>query len=153
LAGIALKIDKRVLDERLKRLGVNVTPRKYLKLVGEAWRGEIDRTFKREGRRGEQWKPLDPKTIKRRRKGSSRILQDTGTLRGSFSQATAQRSVRVGTNVFYAEYHEEGTTSKLGNPHIPKRQMIPTEETALDIADKIGKAWVRKKLARDFNKP
>ena len=64
------------------------------------------------------WKPLAPSTAARRRKGSSRPLQDTGRLRRSYTAKNAsgnihemtRLSLTVGSNLAYAATHQYGGT-------------------------------------------
>lgn len=60
---------------------------------------------------GTPWKPLSALTIAGRRKGSSSPLTDTGRLLGSIDYTAGARSVVVGTNVFYAGFHQDGVKS------------------------------------------
>jgi len=57
---------------------------------------------------GVKWKPLAPLTVKARRKGSNSPLTDTGRLLGSISHTISGNQAIVGTNVFYAKYHQYG---------------------------------------------
>lgn len=57
------------------------------------------------------WPALSPNTLLGRRKqgAGAKILQDTGTLKNSFTMRVSASEAAVGTNVEYAEYHERGT--------------------------------------------
>jgi phage virion morphogenesis protein len=57
---------------------------------------------------GLPWRPLSAVTIARRRKGSNRILRDSGVLRGSITQAHDDRSATIGTETDYAPTHQFG---------------------------------------------
>ena len=71
----------------------------------------VDENFRTEGRlAGKPWAKLSPNTVAGRRKKSSRILQDAGRLRQSFTSKPTATETRVGTDVFYAPFHEEGGT-------------------------------------------
>jgi phage virion morphogenesis protein len=59
---------------------------------------------------GVPWKPLAASTIRRRRKGSSKPLLDTGRLRNSVSYRLIGNGVEVGSNVEYAAIHQFGGT-------------------------------------------
>ena len=63
------------------------------------------------------------------RKGSSRVLIDTGVLRGSFRQDITGNTLRIGTQVKYAKYHEEGDG-------VPKRPMLPSTAKVVEVIDK-----------------
>lgn len=70
---------------------------------------------------GVAWHPLSPETVQR--KGSDRILEDTGRLRQSIAWRLIGRdAVAVGTNVEYAPYHQSGTHA------IPRRPFLPIAE-------------------------
>lgn len=69
---------------------------------------------------GRPWQPLSPVTIER--KGSSRILEDTGRLRQSITwRVIGREAVAAGTNVEYAPVHQFGWPEQ----HIPKRPFLP----------------------------
>lgn len=53
---------------------------------------------------GKFWNPIKP-----RKDGSSVPLRDTGRLMGSITHNADKNSVRIGTNVFYAPFHQLGT--------------------------------------------
>lgn len=89
--------------------------------------------FDSQGRRGGgSWKPLDPATIKR--KGSSRILVETGALEASLTEpgATFQvlkigpNYVEFGTDHPAAEFHQEGTSRM---PRRPLIKLVPGDIT------------------------
>jgi len=76
----------------------------------------FNQNFKQEGR-PKKWKPLSPSTVANRRKGSKRILQDTGQLRASCAVESApgnitrfrKNSLVMGTNLKTAKWHQDGT--------------------------------------------
>ncbi|HDM78818.1 MAG TPA: phage virion morphogenesis protein [Deltaproteobacteria bacterium] len=73
---------------------------------------------------GEPWKPLKASTLARRRKGKgfgpvAKILRDTGRLQNSFVVEANKDRVTIGTNVFYAPFHQFGTK------YIPQRRLLP----------------------------
>lgn len=84
------------------------------KLVDDSFRGQ-----KSPG--GTPWKKLKKSTVKRRRKGSNRILQDTSRLRRSWNARADRSSLTITTNVPYARFHQQGTK------HLPVREMAPFE--------------------------
>lgn len=70
----------------------------------------VTRNFAAEGAMtGTPWRKLSPNTIAGRRKGSSRVLQNTAELKNSFTLNATLTEVAVGTEKEYALYHEEGT--------------------------------------------
>lgn len=88
-----------------------------LRLAGFYMERSTLRQFQSAGAaKGTPWKPLKLSTIKRRRKMSSSILQDTGRLRRSVTaRATTgsvwnltRRALVLGTNLEYAAIHQWG---------------------------------------------
>lgn len=99
--------------------------------------GQKDDVFKGEhDPEGTPWTPLSPKTIARRRnhQGGVKILQDTGQLKNSLTQAGAPYKiesargydVELGTNVPYARIHQYGGVIKTRHAEItiPARPFI-----------------------------
>lgn len=91
------------------------------------------KNFKQQGR-PTPWKGLAPSTIAARRKGSSRILEDTGRLRMSVMSRTApgnifrmsKDSLVMGSNLIYAQWQQEGTKPYVIRPKRAKALKIPT---------------------------
>lgn len=85
-----------------------------------------------QGPNAEKWKPLSTLTISMRRKGSSKPLVDTGTLRRSIRGIATGTQAIVGTNLKYAAIHQFGGTIrpkkakslKFGN-HFRSQVVIP----------------------------
>jgi phage virion morphogenesis protein len=67
----------------------------------------------------EPWKPLKASTLARRRGKDAQILRDTGRLQNSFTVEADKDKVTIGTNVFYAPFHQFGTK------YIPIRRLLP----------------------------
>lgn len=65
---------------------------------------------------GAKWAPLKASTIAR--KGTDNILVDNGQLLGSISHIAQSHLAVVGTNVFYAPFHQDGTKK------MPAREFI-----------------------------
>ncbi len=112
MAGNGLRVEYKVSPslrrtfQELRERTSDLTP--LHKRFGEATLGWIARNFEREG--SPKWKALSPNTIAGRRKGSSKILQNTGMhLKNTFRARHARNEVRVGTPSQIARYHEEGT--------------------------------------------
>ncbi len=68
---------------------------------------------------GTDWKTLDPETIKRRRKQSSKPLIDTGVLRNSTYARSGARTIYFGTNISYAGFQQFGTRRIPARPFLP----------------------------------
>lgn len=165
---IKVEIDVSNLQRRLMRLGREFNPVGLLMAIGLRQLKWINDNFKSEGKLAGGWHPLSPNTVAARRKGSSRILQDTGRLRQSFtSKLEGSSSVWVGTNVEYAGVHEHGGKSWydirpvrrkalafmtvdgmafakfVRHPPMPRRRMLPTEAEARRLAVGLIDAKIR----------
>lgn len=107
------------LDETQRRL-LDLTP--VFRVAGEDLKTLIDDSFETSrAPNGQPWETLKPATIRKRRQRSSKPLVDTGVLRNSISYSASARTLRFGTNVPYAGFHQFGTE------HIPPRPFLPVE--------------------------
>jgi len=151
MANIGLHIHIEGLNEierKMKRLGADFSKRKYLDKIGImllGWSGEL---FDKEGKaRGRllRWRKLKPSTIKRRRKGSSRILQDTGRLRQSFVYKVHHSNewVEMGSADKRSPWHHFGI-----KPHLPARPLVPTAMNGREMAQEILEAYVKRALSK-----
>lgn len=98
---------------------------------------------------GLPWRPLSPRTVARRRKGSSKPLLDTGRLRNSITyRLLGSTGVEIGSNTAYAAIHQFGGRAGRGRKvGIPARTFIATRERGLPRSyDEI----IRDQLARHF---
>ena len=86
-----------------------------------------ERFNKEQSPEGQKWKPLSPATIRRRKKhhkkGSMKILQDTGELRHSIAYEAGNNSVRIGSKLKYARTHQ------FGRGNIPARPFLGVTES------------------------
>ena len=102
-------------------------PQVPLKRIGIKLLNLVNKNFQTESNDGEGWEPLSENAIAR--KGSSRILVDTGNLRASFMyELKGNDTVVVGSPVFYSEFHE------FGDGNISQRKMLPKPDKALKLA-------------------
>lgn len=113
-------------------------------LVLDRW---VQKNFANEGRLHKNdfgpWKKLSKETLALRRKGSSKILQDTGRLKNSFEfKATASEAVLF-TRVNYAKKHEEGDGI---TP--PQRKIMPTFKQAEEIVLPVYKKFSEKSIKK-----
>jgi phage gpG-like protein len=122
-----------------------------LKQSGMIMMRSIDTNFRAEGR--PKWKPLAPSTIRQRRKGSATILQDTGTLKNSFSlEVRGNEEVAIGTSLIYAPTHNFGrVTSKatkkgFSTTVIPQRKFMLFQEEDIKRIDKVFLEFMGKQL-------
>ena len=85
---------------------------------------------KEESPDGVSWAPLKPSTLKRKRAGSTKILQDKGILRLSFLANVSNEGFSITTGVPYAKWHQEGTSKMPARPFMPigkNGERIPAE--------------------------
>lgn len=113
MADISIKLDvrgvpqlTRTLDRLTRKLQSRTDLNARWAVLTLNW---INRNFATEGGMVGGWKPLSPNTLAARRKGSGRILQDTGRLRGSFIPRWNDKEASVGSAISYSRFHEEGT--------------------------------------------
>lgn len=103
---------------------------------------------------GTSWKPLDPETVKRRRKQSSKPLIDTGVLRNSTYARGGARTIYFGTNIGYAGFQQFGTRRIPARPFMPitaqgELTMAGPAKIVFDrISRQVGNYIVNGKLVR-----
>lgn len=95
-----------------------------LKQCGIQVMRSVDLNFKAEGRPN-KWKPLSGLTLMNRRSGSGKILQDNAKLKQSIVDASkgaaggiyslTKDTLKVGTNLVYANIHQYGGVIKAKN--------------------------------------
>ena len=152
-----IRIDVNNLDAQAAALSFALNKQALLKGIGEIGLSWVNKNFEGEGSMVGGWVDLEPNTIAGRRKGSSAILQDTGNLRDSFDYEISGDTVRIGTKVEYASYHEFGTgpydiypvhakalafmtaggmvfAKVVHHPGLPQRRMLPDEKDMQEIA-------------------
>jgi phage gpG-like protein len=119
MAGIRVKGIKPVIkgfDKRIQFISIGDSAI-YTRIASEAFKDVMDHFENTSGRSG-KWQPLAPSTIRGRRKGSSKPLQDTGRMRGSIKPQGFKDRAEVFTNVEYAPFHDKGTRT------IPRREFL-----------------------------
>lgn len=126
------------LQARFRKLARRIkNKRSMFKRIGILLLNAVSENFETESHEGERWEMLSATTVARRRLGTSKILQDTGRLRGSFVQEATNREVRVGSPIEYAPIHEEGE----GN--VPQRKMLPSKKLALSISVDVAGNFIK----------
>lgn len=88
------------------------------------------------------WKKLSLKTIAGRRKGSSKILQDTGRLKNSFEFKASSKGAVLFTRVKYAKKHE------FGEGRIPQRKIMPSDKQAEEIIKPVYKKFAERSVKK-----
>jgi phage virion morphogenesis protein len=102
--------------------------------IGEAIKNNVLFGFRDEkSPDGIKWKALSPQTIARRRNNSSKILNDTGRLKGSFTHVATNSHVEITTDAEYAPFHQFGTSKMVARPFFPS-QTLP-QEWERDVLD------------------
>ena len=105
-------------------------------VITEKW---IQQNFKQEGAMVGGWKKLAPSTVAMRRRGSNKILQDTGRLKNEWKKQWTSKYGLIQASMPYAITHHKG----LG---VPKRQIIPTEPQIMPELLKVYGTHVRTSL-------
>lgn len=154
---VEIRIDINNLETQAAALSFALNQQALLKGIGELGIAWVNKNFETEGALVGGWVDLEPSTIAGRRKNSTAILQDTGNMRESFDYAINGDTVRIGTQVEYASYHEEGTgpydiypvraralafmgaggmifAKVVHHPGLPQRRMLPDEKDLQEIA-------------------
>lgn len=117
--------------EKLKNQNKELAERRidFLKRVATIMFQSVMQNFREEGTDKEKWKPLSPFTLamrQKKKKGSVKILQDTGRLRNSIFPVIGYNYAAVGTNVEYAKIHQFG-----GKIRLPAMTIYPVRKKAL----------------------
>lgn len=74
----------------------------------------------------------------------ARLLQNTGVLRGSFKPFFTDKTAGIGSDVFYAKYHEFGIKER----NLPARRMLPLNKEVRPDALKIFERHVRDSIKK-----
>lgn len=114
---VSLQMNATPMLKRLQAMRSVLTDKEILTALGLRVTKWVDDNFREQGRLGDTaWRPLRRSTIYA--KGSSGILVDRGHLKRSFRVRVLGSRLEVYTPIFYAKFHEEGTS-----PYIiaPKR--------------------------------
>lgn len=100
----------------------------------------VNKQFKSEGAHfGNKWDSLKTETVKRRRKGSSRILQDTRKMANERKLTATKNAAILEFKQIYAATHHYGDRSR----GIPERPILPKPEKWAKEDMKIIKAWFK----------
>lgn len=109
--------------ELLRRLRAAQNPRRALQAAGQYIAGRTTRAFNYPALRQASWRALKPATIKAkmRKNRSPGILKatDPGLFHSIRITSLTSNSVTIGTDRFYAKFHQ------LGTKHIPARPFFP----------------------------
>lgn len=100
--------------------------------IGHHLQRRIDDGFRHEkDPYGQSWAPLAASTLKQkaRNKRILKILQSRGTMRGTLTYQASGDRVRIGFNVFYAQFHDRGSKRMV------KRQLLPDVARGLPAQD------------------
>lgn len=170
MASISFKMEYRLAQEQLARLGLSLSATSVLKVIGQRLLSWVNTNFEREGAE-RHWEPLSPATLAARRKKGrdAKILRDRGTLSQSFVYRLAgSTGVRVGTTIFYAPFHHFGTPAytirpksrkmlrwvgpggeyrfarKVNHPGIRPRPLLPSDNLARELGRQTLQAMVDK---------
>lgn len=103
----------------------------------------IQKNFQSEGGPQGGWEPLKTSTIKGRKRGGDRILQDTGILKSRWKhlytpEKAAVMSAAVMSGVDYGVYHDSDKPRK----KLPHRKILPREKQIMPLLLKIYKKFI-----------
>jgi phage virion morphogenesis protein len=129
---VKVKVDDRELRRAISRIMERLSnPQRAFKAIGLIVRNSVLKNFEAQGR-PQRWKELKESTI--RKKGSSRILEDTGRLRNSITYRAHRDMVEIGTNVVYAGIHQFGGRAGRGHSaEIPSRPFLMLQEEDYNV--------------------
>lgn len=134
-----VSIEMEALRVRLQKMRDRASnPNPVMGYIATMMHKDVMDHFDKEMGPNAHWKPLSPVTEAMRRKGKgkrgNKILQDTGLLRASIRPNNTKDTASVGTNVEYAEQHNEG------DGRIPQRKFLWLSKPMIDlIKAKVGK--------------
>lgn len=146
--GVHLQINATQVSDALRRMASSMRdrriPNRQLAVQMSSW---VARNFSAEGRLNVPWASLAASTAERKVKGVRRgydhilvgIGPGGGTLRASFTQFSYDNdSASVGSDIPYAEFHEDG------GPNLPRRPMLPSPEIALRDAVDVYDNYIKR---------
>jgi len=112
--GVDVKADTKKAERKLAEFGRALEPRPLLRHIGEHVRWWINENFRKRGAvfQSGGWPPLSPNTLANPKRGGkgSQPLRNTGRLAQSYAvKLEGDTAVRIGTDIEYAHYHEDGT--------------------------------------------
>lgn len=167
MSRMEVKFDDKQLRELIRRAEKQLGTEQTLSAIGLKLMQWGDRNFRQEGIET-NWKPLRPSTVAGRRKGSSKVLQDTGRLRQSFDYQVTGSRLDYGTDSKIAPYHHHGTdpytirpknarflkflgddgstrfARRVNHPGLPARPLLPSEGETADLAEQVITARLEK---------
>jgi phage virion morphogenesis protein len=133
-------IDDKELQYQFKKLidrGTNTRP--LMQRLAQRLHFIVDENFEKEGR-PRRWRPLNPATIRqRKRKGyTGNILQRTGQLKRSITEKVTNTEAIVGTNLKYAGVHQFGSRKQ----NIPARPFLKVTKDDIGILTNMVKQYI-----------
>ena len=134
------------LEKRLQKIGRKLSDfigvHKEASILLDRW---VQKNFKDEGQSlgADSWPPFARGGRWRRGFGldtAAKLLQDTGRLRISFTPFSSAKTAGIGSDLSYAEPHEEGKGS------LPQRRMLPKAAEVQDALIELFERHVREGL-------
>lgn len=96
---------------------------------------------------GKSWKPLAESTIRQRREGSAKPLNDTGTLRSSIQSLGMRRRAIAFSSLNYARIHNKGGKAGKGRKvTIPQRQFLGLSAKEIKRYNRLLQTYIVKGL-------
>jgi len=142
-------------SRKLRRLGVvsskaggalrNMRPAmKQVSVFLDAW---VQQNFKTEGGKVGGWDPFKAggRYVKGVLDTSAKLLQSTGTLRGSYRAFATSNNAGIGSDLPYAKVHEDG----LG---VPARRMLPEGPDVMPEVRDILASYVEDNITDELEK-
>lgn len=110
-AGFEIKIDTKKAEAQLREVGAALRTDVLLRLIGERLKLFVAEAFRTQGgSTGHAWRLLRPNTLANPKRGrGAQVLRNTGALHQSFVAEVGSDRVTVGSNKFYAGFHQFGT--------------------------------------------
>lgn len=137
-----IKFDAKEATIFFKNLRVNLEKvAEPLKKTGRMMQSEALANFPAKGKVfGESWPPLSPTTVKIKEKewSGKPMMVRTGTLKGSFGMERGKDYVEVSNPVFYALFHQRGTS------RMPRRVLLKITKRQVDKIAQIFSGWVKR---------
>lgn len=106
---ITVEVQDAGVDAALKALQQRATNAEPLMAtIAAILLSQTERNFATQNGPDGAWPAPKPATLKRRRGGGGKILQDSGRLAASVTAASTQNSASISTNVIYSAIHQFG---------------------------------------------
>lgn len=143
---VELKTDVSGLQALMDGLLKHVSKEAIGKAIGLKLVSWTSQNFKQQGALIQTggWKKLSERTIAKRRKGSSNILNDTGRLKQSYDLYSGEHGIIKGNRVTVGTNDKRAPTHQYGLNKVPQRRMLPEGPQAKGIIRPMLEAALKK---------